>query len=132
LKEETMMHFKLIYISPNGTTKITSEILKKAIEKDGHSLELLDLGQGANRENFQIILKAINKGDIVGFGSPVYHMDMLEPMKGFFETMKSTGEVYSFKAFLYLNYAGITSGKAFINIAKFKKNIFSNFRLFSF
>lgn len=112
------MHFKLIYISPNGTTRKTSVVLKTAIEKNGHSVELLDLGLGTNRDNNEMIFNKLKEADIVGFGSPAYHMDMLEPMKRLFEKMLLNPEVYHFKAFLYLNYAGITSGKAFFNAAK--------------
>ena len=112
------MHFKLIYISPNGTTRKTSVVLKTAIEKNGHSVELVDLGSETNRNNYEIIFNKLKEADIVGFGAPAYHMDMLEPMKHLFEEMLLNPEVYHFKAFLFLNYAGITSGKAFLNIAK--------------
>jgi len=112
------MHFKLIYISPNGTTRKTSEVLKTVIEKNGHSVELLDLGWGTNRDNYEMIFNKLKEADIVGFGSPAYHMDMLEPMKRLFEEMLINPEAYDFKAFVYLNYAGITSGKAFFNAAK--------------
>lgn len=117
------MKFKLVYISPNGTTKKTSEILKGVIKKSGHDVELLDLGDKINRENFIYVLDKIIDSDIVGFGSPAYHMDMLEPMKRFFEVMLTRKYTYHFKSFLYLNYAGITSGKAFLNTAKMFKNI---------
>ncbi|KNZ41599.1 EFR1 family ferrodoxin [Acetobacterium bakii] len=112
------MNFKLIYISPNGSTRKTSEVLKTAIEKNGHTAELLDLGLGTNRNNYDIIFNKLKEADVVGFGSPAYHMDLLEPMQRLFEEMLLNPEVYHFKAFLYLNYAGITSGKAFLNTAK--------------
>lgn len=111
------MQFKLIYISPNGTTEKTTHVLKNVIEKDGHSVELINLGRGENRGNFGNILEIINEADVVGFGAPAYHMDMLEPMKRFFKAMQSSGQAYQFGAFLYLNYGGITSGKAFSNTA---------------
>jgi ferredoxin/flavodoxin len=111
------MHFKLIYISPNGTTEKTTQVLENIIEKDGHTVERINLGAGKNREDFGRILEIIDEADIVGFGAPAYHMDMLEPMKRFFQTMQTAGRVYQFRAFLYLNYGGITSGRAFSNTA---------------
>jgi ferredoxin/multimeric flavodoxin WrbA len=112
------MQFKLIYISPNGTTEKTTQVLKTIIEKDGHAVERINLGSGENREDFGSILKTINAADIVGFGTPAYHMDMLEPMKRFLQALQSTGRVDQLRSFLYLNYGGITSGKAFSNTAQ--------------
>lgn len=112
------MQFKLIYISPNGTTEKTTQVLKTIIEKDGHAVELINLGRGEHRQDFGPILETINAADIVGFGAPAYHMDMLEPMKWFLQALQSAGRAYQFKAFLYLNYGGITSGKAFSNTAQ--------------
>ncbi len=111
------MNFKLIYISPNGTTRRTSEVLRNAMEKDGHSVELLDIGSQAYRKNFPAILENCKEADIVGFGSPAYHMDMLEPIRRLFMKMMTSSDTYCFKSFMYLNYSGITSGKAFINTA---------------
>lgn len=45
-------------------------------------------------------------------------MDMLESMKMFLQALQSAGRAYQFRAFLYLNYGGITSGKAFSNTAQ--------------
>ena len=112
------MQFKLIYISPNGTTEKTTQVLKNIIEKDGLAVEHINLGRGEYRQDFGPILETINAADIVGFGAPAYHMDMLEPMKMFLQALQSAGRAYQFRAFLYLNYGGITSGKAFSNTAQ--------------
>lgn len=112
------MNFKLIYVSPNGTTRITTRVLKEEIERDGHMVELVDIGRKPHRENHHTVLEKLEEADIVGFGAPAYHMDMLEPMKRLFREILSSGGRYKFKSFLYLNYAGITSGKAFLNTAR--------------
>ncbi|MBC3803947.1 4Fe-4S dicluster domain-containing protein [Acetobacterium fimetarium] len=117
------MRFILIYLSPNGTTEKTTMVLKNNIEEDGHTVELINLGRGEHRENFGPILATIDAADLVGFGAPAYHMEMLDPMKRFFLALQSAKRNYQFKAFLYLNYGGITSGKAFSNAALLLESI---------
>lgn len=114
------MKFILIYISPNGTTKQTSLTLKHIIDKTNHEVELIDIGSSPYREDHKLIFEKLSDADIVGFGSPAYHMDMVAPMKKILNEMLSNENVYEykFKAFLYLNYGGITSGKAFENTSQ--------------
>lgn len=111
------MNFFVIYISPNGTTKKVAEMLKSIIEKSEHSVELIDIGCKEYRENPLIVFEKLKEADVVGFGSPAYHMDMLYPMRKFFADIFSGNNRYTFKAFFYINYAGITSGKALLNAA---------------
>ncbi len=107
------MKFALVYISPNGTTRKTTKILADVITQDGYEVEIFDIGRGDLRFNKEDLYKRLKTKDIVGFGSSAYHMDFLSPMKDLLRNVKG-----NFKAFLYLNYGGITSGKAFINAAK--------------
>lgn len=109
------MNIKLIYVSPGGTTKGTTKVLKEIFEKNNHQVELIDIGIKQYRDDLATVLEKMQKADIVGFGSPTYHMDMLEPMKKLFDKMKAAHEKFKneFSAFFYINYGGITSGKAF-------------------
>lgn len=109
------MNIKLIYVSPGGTTKGTTKVLKEIFEKNNYQVELIDIGIKPHRDDLTTVLEKMQKADIVGFGSPTYHMDMLEPMKKLFDKMKTSNEKfkYEFSAFFYINYGGITSGKAF-------------------
>lgn len=119
------MKFVLIYISPNGTTENTTIVLKNVIKAYNHEVELVNIGKEEYRENHKLILKKLENADIVGFGSPAYHMEMVNPMKELFHEMLDNKNMYpyKFKTFLYLNYGGITSGKAFINTYEVFKKI---------
>ena len=109
------MNIKLVYISPNGTTRRISEIIKDVFEKNGHFVQMLDIGSKEYREDFNKILIKLKESDIIGFGSPAYHMDMLELMKKLIKAVLQGNNPDNFKVFFYLSYGGITSGKAFIN-----------------
>lgn len=109
------MKFLLIYISPNNTTKKTTELLGDIIRKNGNSVDIIDLGKEEHRNNQDSIIKMLNSYDVVGFGAPIYHMDILKPIKDLMIKISERLICYRFKAFIYLNYAGITSGKAFQN-----------------
>lgn len=129
------MRFLLIFISPNGTTKKTTLILKNIIEKHNYEVNLIDIGQKNFRENHDYIFDNIRSADLVGFGSPVYHMDILQPMKMLFTEMldKHKESPFNIKTFFYFNYGGITVGKAFENagkiFAKMKIDIIGALRL---
>lgn len=94
------MKFLLIFVSPNGTTKEVTNILEKEILRDGNSVELLNLGDKNNRDREDQIAKKISESDIVGFGSPVYHMDILKPIKELLLELKKCNN-YGIKAFIY-------------------------------
>jgi len=115
----------LLFISPNGTTKKTAEELKKMMISDDHEVELLDIGLKAYRENDALVLEVLKSADIVGIGSPIYHMGMLNRIDRILLKMseaktqtQTQANLYRFKAFIFVNYAGITSGKAVLNTAK--------------
>ena len=114
------MKFLLVFVSPNGTTRVTAKLFCDIIGKNNHTVESIDLGNNLYRDQPQLIFEKLKNADIVGFGSPAYHMDMLDPIKKLLQkiVMLKKENNYQFKAFIFLNYAGITSGKAFINTAK--------------
>ncbi len=107
------MNIAIVYISPNGTTKITAELLKKCLERN-NSVKLYNLAATSYRENPEDFLREIRTMDIVGFGSPVYHMDLLSPVNDFLHFMAvNEKNTYVFKTFLFITYAGITTEMSF-------------------
>lgn len=113
------MKIVLVYMSPNTTTRMISRELSARFQADGHEVAELDLGKGRNRDFESVDLSIFRGADIVGIGSPVYHMKALAPLTRFLE--RALPEIKSrnngLKAFIYLTYGGITSGKAFLNTA---------------
>ncbi len=111
------MKIALIYMSPNGATRKTTQLLKEGFQSYGHDVHPVDIG--SHHHNFDQIIETIKTCDILGIGSPAYHMDMLKPIQEMIQciTEGTTHHQYQCKAFLYLTYAGITSGKALINTA---------------
>ncbi len=112
------MNSVLVYVSPNGTTRESMKLLQREFEQDGHHTQVFDLGRGELRNDFTPVLKALGSSEVVVFGSPAYHMDMLAPMQRLFQELKKSNEEFCCRGLLLLNYAGITSGKAFLNAAR--------------
>ena len=107
------MNIKIFYISPNGTTKTTASLLKDSFTKNNHLVDCINIGKSPYRENQQLILDEISSADIVGFGSAAYHMDFMQPMIDLFSVIQSRRNQFHFRAFFFMNYSGITTGKAF-------------------
>lgn len=110
------MNWLLVYISPNNTTRKITEQLGMLLSKNGQ-VQKLDLGKYWEIE--KIDLSLFQDIDVIGFGSPVYHFRMLEPITIFIEKMlpKIQSINKNLFAFLYVTYGGITSGKALLNAA---------------
>jgi ferredoxin/flavodoxin len=112
------MKIALIFVSGNGTTEKVSDLLATHLMKRQHKVDKINLGRSPYRENDEDILKKINTYDVIGLGSPVYHMDMFGPMLVFLNKLKEYPFKKMPKAFIYLTYSGITTGKAFIKTIK--------------
>jgi len=85
-------------------------------------MEILDIGRSPWRENPAALWNEIHHSEVIGFGSPAYHMDFFQPMLDLFNLMASQTKPFSFRAFFFLPYGGITSGKAFLHASrKFQK-----------
>ncbi|MEA3423477.1 MAG: hypothetical protein U9Q80_06770, partial [Bacillota bacterium] len=73
------MKIALIYISPNKTTGIITAKLCDELGRFGE-IEKINLGD-EKFHNIEDIDPAIFKDiDVIGFGSPVFHLRMLKPM----------------------------------------------------
>ena len=113
------MKIALIYISPNKTTEIITNKLSNELERFS-TIKKINLGD-KKFHNIDDIDPVIFKDiDIIGFGSPVYHLRMLRPIDLFIKT--KTEEIIkinpSICAFIYVTYSGVTSGKSLLNAAK--------------
>lgn len=113
----------LIYISPNGTTRIITKELTKLITADGHEVVEIDVGKAINCKLTDEAVELIKAADIIGIGSPVYHMSLLEPMQVYIDELfsKCASHMMNKKAFMYITYAGITTGRAFLDGLKILK-----------
>src|SRR6056297_3495434 len=116
------MTIALIFVSANGTTEKVTEFLNQQFEENGHVVKSINLGRDPYRGKPEEVVKKIEQYDVIGLGSPVYHMDMLDPMRQFLKVLKRHRVNNPAKAFIYLTYSGITTGKAFINTVKTLNN----------
>jgi ferredoxin/flavodoxin len=109
----------LVYISPNKTTQMITKELSSLLLLADHEVVEVNIGKGANRDFKSIDPQIFNDADLIGIGSPVYHMRVLEPMTDFLEYIlpKIIQLNEKVAAFIYLTYGGITTGKALINTA---------------
>ncbi len=112
------MKFLMVFSSPNGTTRTSADLLKKTFLLYGHEVKTLDIGRSPWRENHADILQEIRLVDVVGFGSPAYHMDFFQPLLNLFMLMAAQPEPFPIRAFFFLPFGGITTGKTFLLAAR--------------
>lgn len=114
------MNIVLLYLSPNKTTHKLSLALSRRLEQDGHSVALLDAGKPGQRRPAEVDPRLFETADLVGIGSPVFNLRILRPLKQYLrQALPHLPQ--GIKAFIYLTYGGITSGKAFLNAASLLK-----------
>lgn len=106
------MNILLLYVTTNKSTEKISRVLGQRFAQDGHSVTQLDVTQ------LDHIDPAVFQGvDLIGIGSPVFHLRILQPMKRFLAGALRYVAPQT-KAFIFLTYGGISSGKAFLNVVK--------------
>ena len=119
------MRIILVFLSPNTTTKGVSEEIDKVFSQEGQEVITLNIGEKDNREYNKIDFSIFEGAGLIGIGCPVYHLAIAEPMERFllYALPHIKEKSPAIRAFLYLTYSGITSGKAFANAARMlKKN----------
>ena len=133
LKNRECMRFKhirgvkmkivLLFISPNTTTKMATNKIKQILLKNGHIVTLLNIGKENNRDFKNIDFSIFKEVDLIGIGTPIYHLTIIEPMKKFldFGLSKIKKQNPRINAFIYFTYSGITSGKALYHSVKLLK-----------
>ena len=113
------MNTVILYLSPNSTTKKTAMRLKERFEQDGHVVTMIDIADVNRGKLKDDLLSAIRDADMIGIGSPVYHANMLVPVLEFLQThVEPASKERAQKAFIFVTYGGITSGKAILNTVK--------------
>ena len=105
------MNIVLLYVSPNGTTRKITNALAGRLAGQGHSVLPFDIIRRGS--NPAALREALTKADVIGIGSPVYHLRLMEPMKRFLEELPPVSP--RVRAFVYVTYGGISTGKAFLN-----------------
>ncbi len=119
------MKIVISYISPNGTTRSISKEIGSLFINSGHEVLQFDIGRNDNRDYSQIDWSIYKDADLVGIGSPVYHLSIFDSMREYLEI--ALPKIYTqnpkIKAFIFITYAGITSGRALFNTSLLlKKN----------
>ncbi len=114
-----IMKIILVYVSPNSTTKSITQEFERFFQLAGHEVTTLNIGENENRHFEKIDLGVFQGADLIGIGCPVYHLTIIEPMERFLSFVLPIISVANteMKAFVYLTYSGITTGKALSNAA---------------
>jgi len=113
------MRTALIFVSPNGTTKLLTEVMAETLCDLG-AVTVFDIGRGDFRNLDSVDPDVFGKFDLLGIGSPTYHTRSFKPITRFIQTIlprvpeNGTGR----SAFVYITYAGIISGRALVNMAQ--------------
>ncbi len=110
------MKILLIFISPGKTTEKVSRLLAGRFTRDGHQINMLNIGRPGSRSFGEVGAGIFEGVDLIGVGSPVFHMRAFEPVEKFLDESLPHAAVQT-RAFLYLTYGGITTGKAFLNLS---------------
>lgn len=110
------MKVLLLFISPGNTTAKVSRALAERMEKNGHSVTLLNIGRPGKRSFAEVDPEIIQSADVIGIGGPVFHLRNLPPLEDFLSEMLPAVNPQT-RAFLYVTYGGISSGKALINLS---------------
>ncbi len=104
------MHILLLYATTGKSTERLSRALSERFVSGGHTVTQLDI------RNADPVCPSLFQGvDLIGIGSPVFHLRILDPMARFLRTsLRYFGP--SAKAFVFLTYGGISTGRAFLNV----------------
>jgi ferredoxin len=109
------MKVAIAYVSPSGTTAALAKALGDALEARGQEARLLDIGRPGNRPGEPGALERWEEdlawAEVLGIGSPVYHLRLLEPAHDFLGAASSRGMLPG-KVFAFAAYGGICSGGA--------------------
>lgn len=114
------MNILLIYISPGKTTSKISRALSNRFEADGHRVTQLNIGKPGSRTFEDVGTGIFNDIDLIGIGSPVFHLRVMHPLTEFLKQALPHAHP-RIGAFLFLTYGGISSGKAFLDLSNLVK-----------
>jgi len=110
------MEFLIIYFSGTGNTELLAKEIKKRLENNSHTVELISLEE---KEKLQ---QASFEGKIIGFGFPVYKFSYPDIFNKFFAFFNNAGK--NNPGFLFSSYARFPSDSFYTFSKKLNKKSF--------
>lgn len=113
----------VVYMSPNGSTKAVATLLAKELAFMGE-VRLFNLSDYESDEGQLEIRNQLAEIPILGIGTPVYQLTMLDPIKRLLKGLPSTRATGNKqrKAFCFATFGGVNSGKTLLDICKMLHN----------
>lgn len=110
------MSVLLLFISTGGNTRKVAKRIQRQLEVKENQVETIDLGKLDPYKWKSTLAKGTKWCEVMGIGSPIFHMDFLSPITELLEAPLE--DLQNKSSFLFLTYAGITSGMSLVNYAK--------------
>lgn len=109
----------IVYLLPNGSTRNVAALLAEELAFLGE-VELFNLSDYESDEGRLEIVKQLEEIPILGIGTPVYQLTMLEPIKHLLKELPNVGSTADEprKAFCFTIFGGVNSGKTLLHMGK--------------
>jgi ferredoxin len=109
----------IVYLSPNGSTRDVAALLAEELTFLGEVV-LFNLSDYESDEGRLEIRKQLEKIPILGIGTPVYQLTMLEPIKRLLKGLPSVSAITNAprRAFCFTTFGGVNSGKTLLHMCK--------------
>ncbi|MCK4567022.1 MAG: hypothetical protein KAU48_06910, partial [Candidatus Thorarchaeota archaeon] len=102
----------LVFLSPNGTTKTLAKMIGESLID--FNVRYIDLGDSQiQNDELQDIIATT---DILGVGTPIYHLTMLHPIRKFLDNLREVDD--SHYGFSFVTYGHVSTGKAISQVCK--------------
>jgi len=109
----------IVYMSPNGSTRDVAALLAKELAFM-ENVRLFNLSDYESDEGRLEIRNQLAEIPILGIGTPVYQLTMLDPikhlLKGLLDVSATANEPR--KTFCFTTFGGVNSGKTLLNMCK--------------
>ncbi len=106
------MQVTLIFLSPNGTTETLAKMIGNSLTD--FNVRYIDLGDSEIQDDE--LQDIVATTDILGVGTPVYHLTMLHPIKEFLDNLREVDS--SHYGFSFVTYGHVSTGKAISQVCK--------------
>lgn len=108
----TKLQVTLVFLSPNGTTKTLANMIGESLID--FNVRYIDLGDSQIQNDE--LQDVIGTTDILGVGTPIYHLTMLHPIRKFLDNLSEVdGSHYGFS---FVTYGHVSTGKAISQVCK--------------
>jgi ferredoxin len=107
----------IVYMSPNGSTRDVANLLVKELAVMGE-VRLFNLSDYESDEGRLEIQNQLAEIPILGIGTPVYQLTMLDPIKHLLKGLPSASATVNEprKAFCFTTFGGVNSGKTLLHM----------------